>query len=129
MCVKVPRNVTDLKMYWNGFTDALLLFFAVDPREPYIKQTKADGELMTYELSAQVENQFFRFTRMDVIHLYSDFRSNFTGFYPPEVIESSIVYRETHCIDVANILAMNDSTPCKENQWRSPKYVNRHFNE
>lgn len=38
LCSKIPKNVTRFRIHWKGFKDPLLLFFAVDPREPYIKQ-------------------------------------------------------------------------------------------
>ena len=69
--------------------------------------------------------------RINIFNLYSDFGSNFSGSYPPQtqIIDSSVSYRESHCVDLTNVRNMKDALSCKKKYLRLIEIIHHRSDE
>ena len=117
MCTKLPVDATNVVLHWNGAKDPLLLFFAIDPRESYIKQTTGSGETMTTELSPRVEKVIVAFSRINLFELYTGPGSRFTNVFPPTMetaVGAHATYRRERCFDSLFVGKIPANLLCKK---------------
>ena len=128
MCSRLPVDTTNAKIKWNGVADPLILLFAVDDREPFLRQSMESGEWIDVELSHNNTKVFFKFSRVNLFEFYAGRGANFTAAYPPgaiaRIVGTGRNYNRERCLD-AYYLEQSPAPPgCKEKYYQLFRAMN-----